>query len=227
MRSSSSSVTSRASSELWTTVGVSSTRSSVRTTLSVVLLASAPRMGMSERSGTPLRALFFVSWIRPPSASVPPFGTDTTVLSRRWEIVGALSVEVVVVIGVLTSCSISSVATPFALTRGVTRMITPVLIYVMLFTSGAPAVIVLTACARGTGTSSPTWRTAVWWSSTIRWGAETMLTLVMVDSALSTACALLLPNTALKPGNVDASAPVGDVLSVACMPCSLKNHCRP
>src|SRR4029077_12899055 len=114
--------------------------------------------------------------------------------------VGETIPEVVVCTAVLTSCSISSSTRPPSLMRGVMFRIIPVLRMFTELTIGAPGTCTATADCVTIGTSSPTCRVARLLSSTIKVGEETILTSVIVLSALSTTWTLGVLKKLENPG---------------------------
>src|SRR5215813_90445 len=139
--------------------------------------------------------------------------------------VGEAMPEVVVVTAELTSCSISSSTRPPSLMRGVMFKMMPVLRILTELTIGAPGTCTATADWVTIGTSSPTCRVARLLSSTIKVGEDTILTSVMVLSALNTTCTLGVLKKLEKPGKfgvtggaLRATAPVVGLVVVLLVP---------
>src|SRR5215470_3832567 len=114
--------------------------------------------------------------------------------------VGEAMPEEVVVTAELTSCSMSSSTRPPSLMRGVMFKMMPVLRILTELTIGAPATCTATADWVTIGTSSPTCRVARLLSSTIKVGEDTILTSVMVLSALSATWTFGVLKKLEKPG---------------------------
>ncbi|MNM59976.1 hypothetical protein D3C81_712430 [compost metagenome] len=115
-------------------VGVSSTITSVRRLLRVLLPNNAPSTGMRLSPGTPLWPLVALSVIRPAIMMVSPLCTAASVASLRVEIRGLHEVfEGSQLAGtsaaLLTSCTTSMNTMPSRVTRGRTFRITPVSMY--------------------------------------------------------------------------------------------------
>ena len=113
---------------------------------------------MRESIGMPVSMSLSVSLISPPKATVSPDCMATVLLILRCRMVGESIPELKVATASLTSCSISRITRPPALTLGVTLRMTPVsTCWKVLVT---PPVSATTSPVLN-GTVSPTWIVAV------------------------------------------------------------------